>query len=190
MAETTVMALHAGVEVETPEDRVGARAEAVRSLYARHATAVVARMHRLCGDAELARDLTHDAFVVAMRRLHETGDSAPPREWLQAIAYNLLRDHRRTRGRRRRLLARVFRRQQRELVGEGPDARAPLADKLEAGLEQLDDKQRDAFVLRVVEGLSLQDAATILETTVQTVSYRAQRAEAIVRAHFDKEPST
>ncbi len=164
--------------------------DAVTALYRRHAGAVAARLTRLCGDHELALDLTHDAFVVALRRLDEGVTLEPDAEaaWVHAIGFNLLRDHRRGRARRRGLLDRLLGRSTTATTaaGEGPDLVASLAGQLDAALGQLNDDQRDAFVLRAVEGLSLEDAAHVLGTTIQTVSYRAKKAEAMVRAHFDE----
>ncbi len=68
-------------------------------------------------------------------------------------------------------------------------AREDLA-RLQAALARLDDAQREAFVLRVVEQLSLEEAAAILGARVATVSYRARRAEEKVRAYFEKGPTS
>lgn len=178
----------------TSEADPHARAAAFAELYRRHAASVAARLHRLCADAELALDLTHDAFVVAMRRVEGGVAVARDREaaWLHGIGFNLLRDHRRGRSRRQGLLARLLGRAARggPVAGEGPDAESSLAGQLGAALTRLNDDQRDAFVLRIVEGLPLEEAAQILGTTVQTVSYRAKRAETIVRAEFEESTST
>lgn len=173
------------------ENRTGAIPERLEALYHAHAGAVIVRLRRMCGDVELAQDLAQDAFVVAMRRIDEVPDDPPPAAWLHAIAYNLLRDHRRSHRRRGSLLSWLRGRgpQRAALVGEGPSERPSLADRLGLALAELDDKQRDAFVLRVVEGMSLEEAAAILDTTVQTVSYRTKKAEQIVRAHFGEEQS-
>lgn len=168
--------------------------DVITELYRRHAGAVAARLARLSGDHELALDLTHDAFVVALRRIEEgvTLESKAEAAWLHAIGFNLLRDHRRGRARRRGLLDRILRRSAKHAAatGEGPDLLGSLASQLDGALAELNDEQRDAFVLRAVEGLSLEAAADVLGTTIQTVSYRAKKAEAIVRAHFEEgEPS-
>ncbi|MEX1368330.1 MAG: sigma-70 family RNA polymerase sigma factor [Nannocystaceae bacterium] len=177
--------------LDDDDQSADATPQRLASLYEAHARAVIVRLRRLCGDPELARDLAQDAFVIAMRRIDQAPDPTPPAAWLHAIAYNLLRDHRRTRRRRGSRLAWLRRRGSKHaaLVGEGPSTRASLADRLGEALDRLDDKQRDAFVLRTIEGLSLQEAAQVLDTTVQTVSYRAKRAEQIVRDHFAQEQS-
>ena len=162
--------------------------ERLHTLYRAHAVGVVTRLRRLCGDDELARDLAHDAFVIAMRRIDSAPDDPPPAAWLHAIAYNLLRDDRRSRRRRGWLWSRhASGSATPAMQGEGPVAAPSLAARLDAALADLDHKQRDAFVLRNVEGLSLQEAADVLETTVQTVSYRAKQAEQRVRKHFEGE---
>ncbi|MBV1859888.1 MAG: RNA polymerase sigma factor [Nannocystaceae bacterium] len=176
-----------------PSHDVARREDSLHELYRRHADIVAARLYRQCGDGDLARDLTQDAFVVAMRRV-EAGEAAlnddtQARAWLHAVAYNLLRDHRRSGQRRRTLLSRWFRSadtQVAPLVGEGPDQVGGMAVTLDVALQALNYEQRDAFVLRVVEGLSLEAAARALDTTIQTVSYRAKKAEAIVRKHFEE----
>lgn len=177
------------VSLDEDDDTVDAIPTRLDALYHAHASAVIVRLRRLCGDAELARDLAQDAFVVAMRRIDRVPSDPPPAAWLHAIAYNLLRDHRRSHRRRGALLSWLRRpgSQRAALVGEGPPSPPSLSDRLGAALETLDDKQRDAFVLRVVEGLSLEEAAGLLDTTVQTVSYRARKAEQIVRRHFEEE---
>ncbi len=177
------------VSLDEDDDTVDAIPKRLDALYHAHAAAVIVRLRRLCGDAELARDLAQDAFVVAMRRIDRVPEDPPPAAWLHAIAYNLLRDHRRSHRRRGALLSWLRRPGSRRaaLVGEGPTSPPSLGDRLGAALDTLDDKQRDAFVLRVVEGLSLEEAAGLLDTTVQTVSYRARKAEQIVRRHFEQE---
>lgn len=196
MTQATAAALTVPRDVAPSED-VATRDDSLRRLYREHADAVVSRLHRQCGNADLARDLAQDAFVVAVRRIdagEATLEESPQaRAWLHAVAYNLLRDHRRSGRRRRRLLSRIFRGSEPEatgLLGEGPDQLGPMAASLEAALRKLNYDQRDAFVLRVVEGLSLEASAQALGTSIQTVSYRAKKAESIVRKSFEEGTAT
>lgn len=161
----------------------------LEEIYDAHGAAVTRRLYRLCGDPEVARDLCQDAFVVAMGKLDELRDERALGAWLHGIAYNLLRDHRRSRARKRSLWQRW--------LGRGEDPSTPalpaagqtdeqqLLLSLDAALRGLDDDKRDAFVLRQIEGLSLAEAAELLGVSVQTVSYRAKQAEAHVRAAFE-----
>jgi RNA polymerase sigma-70 factor (ECF subfamily) len=57
--------------------------------------------------------------------------------------------------------------------------------RLYDALERLPEEQREAFVLRVIEQVSLREAAEILAVPDSTVSYRAQRAETQLRKWLD-----
>lgn len=167
---------------------------ALQDLYQAHASAVAARLLRLCADEDVARDLTHDTFVIALRRLDEFRGEGSVATWLHGIAYNVLRDHRRTQRRRRGLFARWFSSDagSEQDEGEGPAAAVPLGEpqlleRLGKALQALDEDKRDAFVLRVIEGLSVEQCASVLGVAISTVSYRAKQAEAQVRAHFEEE---
>ncbi len=169
MAAASEETVPAGVDVE----------QHLRELYREFAGPLVVRLTRMCGDHELAADLAQDAFVVALRS-PKSNDVENKAGWLYQIAYNLLRDHRRTHARRRGLWSRL-RGAKTPGVGEGPELCTTPAGSLEHALRTLDHKYRDAFVLRVVEALSLEEAAELLGIKPKAVSYRSKRAEAIVR---------
>lgn len=159
---------------------------ALRSIYQEHAVAITRRLAHMTGDAELARDITQDAFVTAFDRLHRFRGDSSLATWLHAIAYNHLRDRRK---RKRRELSVWRRLRSPEAESNAPDkalqARESL-QRLQAIVATLDERKRDAFVLRVVEQLSLQECAVILGARVATISYRARTAEAEVREAFER----
>lgn len=161
-----------------------------RAIYDAHAAALVARLWRMSGSEDTARDLTQDAFVIAFDRMKDFSGRSSIKTWIHGIAYNLLRDHRRMHERRRGLWAR-FRGHDSgdapDLAGEGE---AQLLMRLRGALQGLDEGQRDVFVMRMVEGASIEEVAEILAIAPATVTYRAKKAEAHVRAHFEREPST
>ena len=163
----------------------------LKAIYAEHAVAITRRLTHLTGDAELARDLTQDAFVTAFDRLASFRGDSGLGTWLHAIAFNHLRDRRKRARRELSVWDRL--RSRPALPPAEPDQKLQTQEelgRLQAALAQLPDAQRDAFVLRVVEGLSLEEAAKILGARVATVSYRARRAEERVRALFEKGPKS
>lgn len=166
-----------------------ARLDPLEELYRTHAAAVMQRLWRLCGDVDLARDLTQDTFVIAAKSIERSTADEVTRAWLHGIAYNLLRDHRRTRKRRRGLLVRW--RASRAAKPSGPTSPvdSSLLARLRAALDTLDEDKRDAFVLRVLEGLSVQEAAEVQGVSPQTISYRTKLAEQRVRAWFEEKKS-
>ena len=163
-------------------------AAAQAELYREHATTLTRRLAHACGDDELARDVAQDAFITAFAKLGDYRGKSSFSTWLHGIGFNHLRDRRKRGARERSGKARLA------LVdGEaGPSleqqtsSRQALA-KLDAVLAALNPKLREAFVLRVVEQLSLEESAEILGARVATVSYRARKAEALVRAAFERE---
>ncbi len=161
---------------------LGAQAE----LYREHAATLTRRLAHACGDDDLARDIAQDAFITAFGRLDRFAERASFSTWLHGIAFNHLRDRRKRGARERAGKARLA-------LVEGSQAPTPeqrvssrqAIARLDQVLATLGPKLRDAFVLRVVEQLSLEESAEILGARVATVSYRARKAEALVRAAFE-----
>jgi RNA polymerase sigma-70 factor (ECF subfamily) len=67
-------------------------------------------------------------------------------------------------------------------------ARAQLRRKLEAAIDLLAPIYRSVFVLRAVEGLSVEAAAESLEVSPDVVKTRYLRARALLRTHFADDP--
>ncbi len=146
------------------------------------------RLAHACGSEELARDVAQDAFITAFAKLERFREDASFSTWLHGIAFNHLRDRRKRSARERTGKAALALAES----AEGPslerraESRQAVA-RLDAVLATLEPKLRDAFVLRVVEQLSLQESAAILGARVATVSYRARKAETLVREAFARE---
>jgi RNA polymerase sigma-70 factor (ECF subfamily) len=143
----------------------------------------------LVGDRGRAEELCQDTFSVAFGHLDELRADASLAAWLHGIAFNLARADNARRRRRRGLLSRF-----RKHVEPGP---SPSADagvmhdevvaRLRRAMDVLTDEQREAYVMRVLEDLPLHECARLMGVPVSTVSYRARRAEALVRARFEEE---
>ncbi len=167
----------------------------LETAYRTHGKAIKTRLAAIVADTPLAEDLTQEVFVVAWRARHRfvgvgDGASEPAAAWLLGIATNLARN-----ARRKRLRAWI-RRQRREVlstrppsVDAGPEqavAAQQSAERLLAAMRRLPPEQCEAFGLRVIEGLSLQRCAEVLVLPVSTVSYRARKAEAKLRAVLEE----
>lgn len=140
---------------------------------------------RMTGDAILAEDIAQDAFLALFRHLSQVPPGAF-RPWLYRVTRNLCLDHLR----RRKFKLRLFRdiaprdEEDRDLVA--PDLSTHRPDEIaearetqiavEAAIEQLPVKFREAFLLCEMQGLSYEDAAAILKCPVKTVSTRLFRA--------------
>ncbi len=163
---------------------LAAEPAAVEELYRDHVVAVrsMARLHASAASA--TDDLVHDTFVRALELLPRYRGEAPIGVWLWGIAFNLARTERRRSMRRRGLLRRhalppVH-------TPPAPDDRSPLR-RLQGLIVRLADPEREAFCLRSVQQLSLQEASALLGTSVSTVSDRDRRAKQKLRAWMEEE---
>jgi RNA polymerase sigma-70 factor (ECF subfamily) len=167
--------------------RRGDRA-AFDAVYDRFRARLFSFLARLSGDRALAEDLTQETFVRLARKATELAPDTRLRAWLFAVARNLHHDHR-----RRRLLD-LDRLQSLALWPEHrAPTRSPLdlteADetrrRLEHALLRVPEPMREALLLVVVEGLSNEEAATILALRPDAVRQRVSRARALLREALD-----
>ena len=156
---------------------------AFNRVMAEHAPALKAFAARMLGDELAAEDTAQDAFLAYYRHMHEVPESAV-RPWLFRVTRNLCLDQLR----RRKFKLRLFRDVQRdddfELVpvdqkGSRPDEAAHTEEAraaIEAAIENLPTRFREAFLLCEVQGLSYEEASGVMGCPVKTVSTRLFRA--------------
>jgi RNA polymerase sigma-70 factor (ECF subfamily) len=124
--------------------------KASRALYDRHAARVHRLAYRVCGDPDLAEDLTQDVFVKVFRSLGQfRGDSAFS-TWVHRIAVTVSLNAMRKVKRLREREADLDEAHQQEFEPDAidPDLRARLA----AAIEALPDGVRIALVMHALEG--------------------------------------
>jgi RNA polymerase sigma-70 factor (ECF subfamily) len=151
---------------------------ALRELFELHKDRVAAQIQRMTGDPAAVDDLVQEVFIAAFAHLDSFRGDSQFRTWLYRIATNKVRNWWDSDQRRRR-------REQRsaslpELGPSTPDEDLESSEhreRLYRALAKLSAKLREAFVARVIEGLSLQEASEALGIPISTVSYRTRRAE-------------
>jgi RNA polymerase sigma-70 factor (ECF subfamily) len=159
-------------------------------IFDRHYRAVYGYLSRRVGPA-IADDLSAETFVRAFERrasYDRAADRALP--WLLGIALNLLAHHRRSEARHFRALAASGRLNATEDEGHaaaGIDPRTTL--QLIAGLEQLDDYDREALLLYAWGDLKYQEIAQVLGIPVGTVRSRLNRARRKIRQAIESQPN-
>jgi RNA polymerase sigma-70 factor (ECF subfamily) len=156
--------------------------------------------YRILGEGEAAADATQDAFVKAFRNLGQyRGGSF--KAWLLRIVTNVCYDQLRSLQRRpASSLEDVA--TDGEHTGQLIDAaelpadyalRKELGAVIQRGIELLPAEQRTVLVLSDIEGLSYEEIATVMNTSLGTVKSRLSRARAKVRdfllAHQELLPS-
>jgi len=114
----------------------------------------------VAGDADMAREVTSEAFVRALERWDRVAEMASPAAWTYRVGVNLLRRRLRRATIERRLL---------------PDASAPAAppaieSELWDAVRALPARQRTAVALRYVCDLPQEEVAAVMQVAVGTVS--------------------
>ena len=145
-------------------------------IYERHARTIAAYALRRTRSEQDAEEIVAETFLIAWRRSDELrGDPLP---WLYGVARRVLAAHARKAGRAPVEL--------REDVAARPDASLERAELLGA-LLRLPERERDALLLTVWEGLDQRACAQALGCSRVAVALRLRRARARLRAHSDAE---
>ena len=149
---------------------------AAEQIWQKHAPMVDRLLRRSLGPRQDVEDLTQEVFLRLFAKLHTLEDPEVLRSFIYSIAVRVLRWDLRRRWIRRtvRLLP----------IGSLPD-RATPSQNFEARqavsrfydiLDRLGDRDRVAFVLQNMEGLTLQESAQSLGISVATFKRRLSRA--------------
>jgi RNA polymerase sigma-70 factor, ECF subfamily len=169
--------------------------EAFEQIVAAHQQRIYRLLLTLLRDADAAQTLTQECFLRAYRRRAGFRGEASVGTWLARIAVNLARDHGRSRARRfwERVLGR-------EVEEESPAERVPdraasperslLAREGTATVwalaAELPGRQREVFLLRFAEEMSLEEIAQALGLEVGTVKSHLFRAVAVMRRRLEE----
>ena len=167
---------------QTDEELVAEAARGERwafdALYQRHVDAVWRRLTRLLGPDPEREDLTQQIFLEVFRGLARFRGDASFATYLYRVATNAAYDQLKRRGRRPVELA-PDAMDVAPSVGETPEELAERKQTLAVTwslLERIKPKKRVAFVLRVVEELSLEEVALQVDSNVPTVAQRVRHA--------------
>ncbi len=138
----------------------------------------------LSGDRAEAEDVTQETML----RLWKVAPDWRPGEtkvttWAYRVATNLCIDRQRSRGRKRQMaLDDAPEVADAALGAEGRLQQAGRLSALEAALAELPDRQRQAVVLRHLEGLTNPEIATIMEIGVEAVESLTARGKRALTA--------
>jgi RNA polymerase sigma-70 factor, ECF subfamily len=145
-------------------------------IYEQHARTIAAYALRRTRSEQDAEEIVAETFLIAWRRSGELrGDPLP---WLYGVARRVHANHTRKAGRAPLAL--------REDVAAPVDGSLERADLLGA-LLRLPERERDALLLTVWEGLDQRDCARVLGCSRVAVALRLRRARARLRAQSDEE---
>lgn len=152
------------------------------ALFEHHKQRVARQIVRMTGDANAVDDLVQEVFIAAFSRLSSFRGDSQLDTWLYTITANKVRnwwDSKRRRESRERQAANAYA-MTAVASEESPEEHLRANEQLEdfyRALGSLPPKFREAFTLRAIDNLSLQQASQILGVPISTVSYRTRRAE-------------
>src|SRR5512143_3723844 len=145
------------------------RANAVLDdLYRHHVGEVYRYTYAVLGNHADAEDVTQTTFVNALRALERGESPRNPSGWLIAIAQNVVRQ---------RWRQAASRPAEVELVQDVPDTPEEPDVELDHALQRIPPTQREALVLRELEGRSYNEIAELLGLTtsaLETLLFRAR----------------
>jgi RNA polymerase sigma-70 factor (ECF subfamily) len=154
------------------------RAQEFEALVCAHQQMVQRTAYRLLGRIEDAQDAAQEVFLRLFRNLDRI--DADPKAWLYRVTVNVCNDH----FRRRRLVVEMGAEAAELAPDPAPDALRVLTLEerkrlVTEGLATLAAREREAVVLRDIEGLSTAEVAGILG--VEEVTVRSQIFSARVK---------
>lgn len=149
-------------------------------LVQRHQESLFRVAYSLVLDDDVAADLVQDAFVRAYVNLARCRDPDRFRVWLLATLRNRGLDYLKEKRRGDLSLDTEDVVRRAEALGTGTTGdeveRFAMRTALEAALARLSEPLREAFVLRHIEQLSVEDTASVLGTSISAVKMRVHRA--------------
>ncbi|MDX1660171.1 MAG: RNA polymerase sigma factor [Gemmatimonadota bacterium] len=166
-------------ERELIERARAGKADAERALYEAHVDPVFRLAYRMCGNDELARDFTQEAFIKAFDGLEDFRGDAAFGTWIHTITTRVVLNG----------LRKVKRRNEHEAPmeaaanrGAGPRRTEPdVRDRLREALDELSDGYRMVVVMHDLEGYTHKEIGDALGIATGSSKARLSRARAQLR---------
>ena len=159
------------------------RQAAYRALMDRHRAAAFRLARHYCGNDDAAIDVTQQSFIAAFAALARYDGSRPFAHWLARIVINKAHDWARRRKVRQFFAFALTLVEAPEVAETSPDAETQMADREElartmTAIAALPARFKEVLVLRTIEGLSQNEAASVLGVSEKAIETRLHRARA------------
>jgi RNA polymerase sigma-70 factor (ECF subfamily) len=189
-----------GITTRRVQERVSR--ENFNEIVERHQRRVYRVIYLLVRDTDIADNLTQECFLRAYMKRSSFRGECRIDTWLLRIAVNLVRDH--VKNRRASFWRKLVGLDEMEAAEREPHAADPSPERTLLAREQLNAvrnalsslsrQQREVFLLRFGEELSLAEIANVLELKVGSVKAQLSRAtsklrELLKESHGNVEPS-
>lgn len=140
----------------------------------------------MTGSPDEAADLVQKALVKGFRKLGSCRDPERVGAWLFRILANMCKDHMRGRSRKDVPLGKVE-----TVLPSSADPEADLEgseirSRIWGALDALTPEQKEAFVLKHVEGRSYEEIAAVMDLSVASLKMRVHRAREALRGLLEE----
>ena len=157
--------------------------EAFQRIVRRYTPVLYSLCYRMLGDQEAAEDAVQEVFVKAYRSISSFDSSRRFYSWIYTIAVNHLRSLNRKYSRKpnpdipyEESLNESIRRDDKNRAPDTSAIQREGERLAQRALNRLDQKLKEVFVLRMVEGLSVKDTSRTLDIPENTVKTYLRRA--------------
>jgi len=162
-------------------------AAAFEQIVVRHERRVLTLSWRLLGAMEDAQDAAQEVFLRTFKYLHRFDTQKPFEPWLVRMTVNVCRDLGKARQQRVAVIVPQtdsFGRAEQQDPGNDPHDELQFEQQrqmLYRALDELPEKERTAFVLRDIEGMTTAETAEALESSEATVRSQISSARLKIR---------
>ena len=167
-------------------------ASAFRQIIIQHQRQVLISSLRLLGNIELAQDAAQEVFLRLYKYLHRYDDAKKFSAWLYQVTLNVCRDINRRRQKNSTVsLEELQQNGGLEEVADSVDlesavSRAEEKHIVAEALKTLPQKEREALVLRDIQGLSTKQVARILGSSEATVRSQVSTARMKIKKFVER----
>lgn len=159
--------------------------DAYRLLVRRYGDTLHGHALRMTGSPDEAADLVQRALVKGFRKLGNCKDPERVGAWLFRIVANMCKDH--VRGRRKDVSLTAVAGALRGSSNPEADVEgAEIRQKIWGALDALTPEQKEAFVLKHVEGRTYEEIAAVMNTSVASLKMRVHRAREALRGLLEE----
>lgn len=173
-------------DAQVVRDVLSGDREAYRLLVRRYGHVLHGHALRMAGSQDEAADLVQRAFVKGFKRLHTCRDPERVGAWLFRIVANLCKDHVRRSRRRNVPIGGLAGALASRADPAGDAAASEFRERVWGALDALTPAQKEAFVLKHVEGRSYEEIAAVMDVSVASLKMRVHRAREALRALLEE----
>jgi RNA polymerase sigma-70 factor (ECF subfamily) len=173
-------------DAQVVRDVLSGDRDAYRLLVRRYGDVLHGHALRMTRNADEAADLVQRAFVKGFKKLSSCRDPERVGAWLFRILANLCKDYVRSPRRTDVPVATIAEAVRSDSDPESDAEGSEIRSRVWGALEALTPEQREAFVLKHVEGRTYEEIAAVMDLSVSSLKMRVHRAREALRGLLEE----